>query len=214
MHEIPTFNPRSLYPILGTAMPRTEIDPDTRLPDMLVPDSDGEASGGAFVECRLLVDLLESPAHRNADVRQHLAFAADSTDATGATDHSAVACFVTFNPRARLRILATQTCTWHGAGADLRVAAVDDARAQVVAIDPGVEMAEHPWQACVPVQGEKVVRICSEVGFDLSPSGRKQYWPGRELAPIVDYLPYRFLVKLAYVRHVLMRNPAPGATGA
>lgn len=211
MPEIPTFNPRSLYPILGTAMPRTEIDGATRLPDLVVPASDDGHAGQAYVERRLLVDLLESPPQWAAGVVQHLALEASED---GAPPSPFAAFFITFNPGARLRICVRQTFEWRRTGDALAVAAIDDPHADVLAIDLGLDLAAHAWQTCAAVAGEHAIRLCAEVGFDLSPSGRKQYWPGRELAPLADYLSHRFFIKLAYVRHVLatrLRKPAARA---
>lgn len=211
MREIPTFNPKALYPILGTAMPRSRIDDDTRMPDLLIPcDGDAEA-GQAHVERRFLTALLESPAHWRDDVVRHIEVAG-APGRTGA--QQAPVFYITFNPRVRLRIVTVQTFAWDASDPALGVSASDDVRAQVLAIDPGPGLEAHPWHTCGAAAGERVVRLCEEAGFDLSPSGRKQYWPGRELTPIADYLPHRFMVKLAYARYAIARLAARDARAA
>lgn len=205
MQEIPTFNPHSLYPVSGVAMPRSHIDGDTQMPDLLVPCDGGEHEGRTYVERRFLLDLLESPAHWHAGVLQHF----EVTPVTGPADADrSRASFITFNPRARLRIITTQTFACARDHQPASVAAIDDVHADVLAIERGVDLDAHAWRTAMAVAGERPVRLCESVGFDLSPSGRKQYWPGRELAPIVDYLPYRLVVKVAYARHAIAAREA------
>lgn len=211
MQEIPTFNPRALYPILGIAMPRTRIEDDTGMPDLLVPCGDGKHAGQPWVERKFLLDLLESPSHWANDVAHHVGVA----DGGGRLAASPVEMhYITFNPAARLRIVTTQTFAWARDRKATHVTAVDDARAQVLAIEARVDPGAHPWRSASAVAGEHAVRLCDRVGFDLSPSGRKQYWPGRELAPIIDYLPHRFVVKLAYARYAIARLLAAAGRGA
>lgn len=205
MQEIPTFNPHSLYPVSGILMPRSQIDGDTQMPDLLVPGDGGRRERQNYVERRFLMDLLESPVHWDHGVAQHVEVA-DVSGPPG-TQHARVR-FITFNPAVRLRIITAQTFRYLHERQQVPVCAIDDVQAEVLAIERGIDLDGHPWRTAVPVAGERPVRLCESVGFDLSPSGRKQYWPGRELAPIIDYLPHRFAVKVAYARYAIAARQA------
>ena len=210
MPEIPVFNPQVLYPVLGTLMPRSRIEDDAQMPDLFIPCDSDEVQGQAYVEIKFLLDLIESPARWGDEVVRHIEVTGD----TGRIEVQQTPVFyITFNPGARLRIVTAQTFTWNRGEQNARVAAIDDVRAQVFAIKADVDLQTHPWRKPAAVTGERLVRVCEHVGFDLSPSGKKQYWPGRELTPVVDCLPHRFMVKVAYARYAIAKLVSPTGGG-
>lgn len=205
---------RPLHPPRGTKLWPPEINDRTRLADLFVPRTDQAWRGSAYVEYRMLLALLD-PARWCGRVRGGVEIGAVTRQphvlrgGVGEGDVSAAPIhYIMYDPTARVRVISTQTFQWTTrAGAPFALSALDDPTTQIVAIPVTKNLDGYPWRNPAVQEGELTIRLCDGIGFDEDPTATRQFWPGRKLEPIHDYLPWRFMMKLEYARYAISRLP-------